>query len=174
MKDCIPSPNVKGMYFSFFESIIIRYGLVLWGGSSRVKEIFILQKKVIRILSRSHFTDSCRPLCVDLRILTIYNFYILHLLILVHNTSESDFDARSDVHEYNTRSKSNIDIPFFRLEKAFKSYLYLGPKLYNMLPKEHKSLKINVFRTTVFDWLVKHPFYSIDEFVNFKTSNLFA
>ncbi|PSN46030.1 hypothetical protein C0J52_15791 [Blattella germanica] len=91
LRDCIPSPYVRGLYFSFYESII-RYGLVLWGGSSRVKENFILQKQVIRIISRSHFTASCRALFVDLRILTIYNLYILDLLILVHNTSESDFD----------------------------------------------------------------------------------
>jgi hypothetical protein len=40
----IPLDTLKLIYFAHIHSIII-YGIIIWGGSSRVNRVFILQKK---------------------------------------------------------------------------------------------------------------------------------
>ena len=47
----------KSIYFAYFHSII-KYGIIFWGNSSNNKEVFTLQKKVIRIMVGAHSRTS--------------------------------------------------------------------------------------------------------------------
>jgi hypothetical protein len=46
-------------YFAHVHSIM-SYGIIYWGGSSHIHKIFILQKKIIRIITNTRPRDSCR------------------------------------------------------------------------------------------------------------------
>jgi hypothetical protein len=50
---------IRSIYFVYFYSNL-RYDLILWGGDSKSKGIFKLQKRVIRIMSGVRKHASCR------------------------------------------------------------------------------------------------------------------
>ena len=49
---------LKTVYFSYFHSIM-SYGVIFWGNSYVSKDIFIIQKRIIRILANKSRRDSC-------------------------------------------------------------------------------------------------------------------
>lgn len=52
------------------------YGVIMWGNSTDAPSLFILQKKLIRIIFNLHNTDSCKPYFVEHKILTLPCIYI--------------------------------------------------------------------------------------------------
>ena len=157
------------MYFALFDMLVVRYGIILWGGNKRIVEVLKLQKKVIRILKKCNDRTSCGPIFIDMGILTVCNLYILDLLTFVH-TRDSNI-LRSEYHGYQTRFNNQIHLPFFRLSKCQNSHLYFGPKLYNHLPESIKYLPSKCFKERLHKWLSLNPFYSY-EFLNFKVIDI--
>jgi hypothetical protein len=49
----------------------MRYGTVFWGNSTEAKKIFLLQKKIIRIMMGMERSESCTPVFKELKILTL-------------------------------------------------------------------------------------------------------
>ncbi|PSN43460.1 hypothetical protein C0J52_23086, partial [Blattella germanica] len=80
---------------------------------------------------------------------------------------------RSDFHSYETRQKDLIDNGFTRLNKVQVSFKYIGLKLFNMLSANSQNINKNKFKNKLQDWLIKHAFYSIDEFSMCKDVILF-
>jgi hypothetical protein len=64
------------------------YGIVFWGNLSEAKNIFLLQKKAIRIIMGMKHRESCRPAFKQLKILTLTSQYILSLMTLMANNLE--------------------------------------------------------------------------------------
>ena len=46
-------------YYAYIHSIL-SYGIIFWGRSSNVNKLFILQKKIVRIITNSRVRESCR------------------------------------------------------------------------------------------------------------------
>jgi len=67
------------IYFPYFH-FIASYGIILWGNSSYSRKIFILQKRIIRIMMGAHPRTSCREILKKLEILTIPSQYIYSLM----------------------------------------------------------------------------------------------
>ena len=56
------SPEILRMvYFSYFHSIM-SYDIIFWGNSHSSINIFKIQKRIIRIMTKSNKHDTCRPL----------------------------------------------------------------------------------------------------------------
>jgi hypothetical protein len=53
--------TVKSIYFAYFQSII-KYGIIFGGNSSSSGTIFILQRKIIRIMVGAHPGAPCRSI----------------------------------------------------------------------------------------------------------------
>ena len=161
LKNVIPFNYMKSIYFSFFESVI-RYGILLWGSSPRVKEILLLQKKLVRVIKSCHHTEPCRPLFMDLNILTVVNLFIYEVLVNIHSKADN-LSLRLHNHGYKTRNRNDIEIPLVRLTKMQNSYIYVGPKMYNRLPTSARNLVMKTFKYKLYNWLARNPFYSYDE-----------
>jgi len=58
------------VYFAHFYSQII-YGIILWGSSSLMRSVFIIQKRAIRIMLRLGPRSPCREGFKKLAILTV-------------------------------------------------------------------------------------------------------
>lgn len=162
LKNHVPLNYVRSAYFAFFQSVIT-YGLLLWGNSRHIQNILILQKKVIRIITGSEKLAHCKPLFIDLKVLTVVNLYIYTVLLYTKNNL-SEHPLRQDVHTHNTRNNRNMDIPFCRLSKSLNSYEVVGMKMFNKLPLEWIEAPFNLFKQRLYDWLVNTPFYSVGEF----------
>jgi hypothetical protein len=98
--------NLKSVYYSYFHSLIT-YGIIFWGNSSHSFHVFRLQKRVIRIITRSRPRDSCTQLFKKLGILPLTLQYILSLLTFIVK-NKALFQLNSKVHSINTRYKSNL------------------------------------------------------------------
>ena len=53
--------TLKSIYYAYFHSAI-KYGRLDWCNSSNSEKIFILQKKIIRIMACAQLRTSCRSL----------------------------------------------------------------------------------------------------------------
>jgi hypothetical protein len=74
---------LRSTYFSCVHSII-SYGLIFWGTSSYSKDMFKIQKRIIRVIMNSQRSDSCRELFKQLDILPLQSQYIYSLLLFIH------------------------------------------------------------------------------------------
>ena len=140
------------------------YGIAFWGNSSDSKDIFILQKKAIRIITGVKPRESCKNLFRKLQILPMPCEYILSLLLLVIKCHQ--FKINSDIHSVNTRNKKNIHIPTSNLTCFQKGAYYMGAKMYNKLPLYIKSLSKDEkeFKKELKKYLLAHNFYSVDDY----------
>lgn len=163
LSNCLPNCYLRSSYFSFFQSIVI-YGIILWGNSCHVNQVLLLQKKAVRVISGSSFKAHCRPLFVELRILTVINLYIYYVLIHTKNKI-LDLKCRNQMHLHNTRNSSNLFIPYYRLSKSLNSYEVIGHKLFNKLPSNLQNLPNPKFKQSLYNWLLHNPFYKVDEFI---------
>ena len=44
----------------------------------------------------------------------------------------------------------------------------MGRKLFNLLPEDLKMLNVKKLKAAMTNWLIDRPFYSIDEFLDWK------
>jgi len=74
--------TLRMVYFAYVHSIM-SYGIILGGNQPYSEKISRIQKRVIRIITNSRMTDSCRELFQRLEILPLYSQYIFSLSISV-------------------------------------------------------------------------------------------
>jgi len=103
------------IYYSDFHSVMT-YGLLFWGNSPDSIKIFMLQKKIIRIMTGCRYKDSCRKLFINFKILPLPSQYILSLLMfMIRNRSQ--FLANSEICHINTRQHANFHQPSVNVAK---------------------------------------------------------
>jgi hypothetical protein len=71
--------TLKSIYYAYFHSII-QYRIILWGNSSNSVKIFILQKKIIRVLAVAQLRTSGRSLLKHLEMSPFPCQYIVALI----------------------------------------------------------------------------------------------
>lgn len=154
-------------YYAFAHAWL-SYGVILWGNSTSVQDLLILQKKCIRIITNIKQTDSCKPYFRDLKILTLPGIYILESCKFVK--AHPDFYSKiGDVPcRYESRSKNNL-----LLQTTSKLALHQkGPypmliKIYNKLPDHMKNEpNNNKFINTLKKYLVANAYYTVNEYLN--------
>ncbi len=72
----------------YFENVHsrLRYGIIFWGSSFCSIQTFRLQKKIIRIMKKCLPRDSCKPLFIELGILSLLCLFIYESVIFVKMT----------------------------------------------------------------------------------------
>jgi len=155
---------LKTVYFSYFHSIML-YGIIFWGNSCVSKDIFKIQKRIIRILTNTPNQDSCRPLFKQLQILTLPSQYLYSLLVFVIKNRDL-FSLNSDIYNLNTRSKNNLHLASTNLTMIQKGVLHSGSRFFNYLPSQIINLSgdLKSFKRKLRKFLIEHTFYNLDEF----------
>jgi len=115
------------VYFSHFHSIM-SYGIIFWGNSHSNVEVFKIQKRIIRIMTKSNKRDTCRPLFKKLGILPLPSQYIFSLLLFVV-TNKKLFLLNSQIHSIHTRHSDNLHVPQTGLTLVQKGVAYSGCKI---------------------------------------------
>lgn len=163
LRDLVSIDFLKTAYFGLFYSHLT-YGILLWGHCPAVADILILQKKVIRIMCRVDPMEHCKPLFVQLNMLTVVNLYILQVLLYTKQ-NQHKFFTRNSIHSHNTRGKDFLDLPHHRLAKSGNSYQINSIKFFNRLPVTAHLTPFKKFKNKITDYLLKNPFYSITEYM---------
>ena len=84
IKPIVPVDALRVIYFAHIHSII-SYGIIFWGSSYYTNKVFILQKKIIRIITNTRPRDSCREAFKNMEIMTLYSQYIYSLVLYTVN-----------------------------------------------------------------------------------------
>jgi hypothetical protein len=73
--------------------------IIFWGGSSHIHKVFILQKKIVRIITNTRKSDSCRQVFSKMEIMMVYSQYIYSLILFTFNNRYL-FNTNNDIHKY--------------------------------------------------------------------------
>jgi len=156
--------SLKVVYYFYFHSIMT-YGLIFWGNSHHSNIIFRLLKRIIRIIVGIRGWDSCREYFKNLKILPLQSQYILSLLLFVIDNGDY-FKVNSEIHNINTRNKSNLHLPISNMSVYQKGTYYTGIRVFNSLPSQIKELchNRNQFKRALKYFLYFHSFYTLCEY----------
>ena len=166
IKPFMPLDVLRSTYFSYAHSVL-SYGIIFWGNSSFSDDIFIIQKRIIRIIMNSSRNASCRRLFKDLNILPIQSQYIYSILLFV-TKHKDQFLSNSQVHKINTRQTFDLYVPTTNLTTYQMDVYYSGIQIYNHLPTAIKDLSDdkNKFKLALKRDLLHNSFYSLEEYFN--------
>jgi hypothetical protein len=87
--------SLESIYFAYFHSII-QHGIVFWGNSSNSREIFTLQKEIIRIMVGANPRTARTDLFKNPEILPVLRQYIYSLMNFLVNNQ----DNLQKIHQY--------------------------------------------------------------------------
>jgi hypothetical protein len=129
LKHIVPQSILRTIYYAYIRSIL-SYGIIFWGRSSNVNKLFILQKKIIRIITNNGVRESCRKAFKDMEIMTLYSQYIF-LLILFTINNKHLFTSNKEIHNYKNWNSANLQLPSVNITKFYKGPYVLGSKAFN-------------------------------------------
>ena len=154
---CVLPSNIL---FMLYNSIIVphlNYCNIIWGNTfkSYLDKIYLLQKRAIRIVTKSEFYSSSRPLFVKLQVLPIQELIKFHTLTFMYKFQTGllpsipniNFVLNNDIHSHSTRQSNNIHLPYVRSTLALNSFYAVGIKEWNCLKNDIKeSLNLSCFK----------------------------
>ena len=131
----LSSQTLMTWYYSLVYPFLT-YCNVAWSSTycSNLNCIYLLQKRIVRLIIKAHYLANTAPLFSQLKVLDIFTFmYSYH-----HNLLPSSFCdlflSSNQVHQYETRLASQYRPHFCRTNIKQFSILYRGPKIWNSLP----------------------------------------
>jgi hypothetical protein len=139
---------------------------MLWGSDPKSKKVFALQKKIIRTMSKTNRSTSCRNLFKTLGILPFPCVYISEMVRWIkYYRGKPEFN--SDVHDYNTRHKTDLHPLTCRTNLTKTNGLNMGIILFNKLPEQLKKAETkHRFKNNVKKYLLQNVFYSVNEYLS--------
>lgn len=142
----------------------LRYGVIMWGHSTDANDIFIIQKKCLRIINNIRPRDTCRAHFIKENILTLPSIYILEAAMFVRQHLNLFKFVES------TRRNTKLVLPTPKLEMFRDSPLYRCILIYNKIPDTLKKVDSdNVFKTGLRSLLLNECYYHVGEFMNSPT-----
>ena len=128
----------------------LKYCNIIWSSTypTRLKLIFMIQKKIVRIMIFSKYSEESRPLFLSSKIHNIHELNIYQMALFVYtyfNDNLPSYFANYfkiiNIHCHNTRSPSNIYIDYKRTNYGKFSLKFRGAQIWNKLSKDLKILK---------------------------------
>ncbi|KAG8251454.1 hypothetical protein J6590_108350 [Homalodisca vitripennis] len=171
LKQISGDDTVRTAYFALLEAHL-RYGIAVWGATSKsnMQRVLILQKKAVRILAGLNPRDHCRRAFKQNKILTVISLYIIETVMYA---IKQELERGYNVHTHNTRTASHYTLPQHRLALFERQPTYKGTKFLNILPEKIKNTNCTKeMRNLLVKWLLERPFYSIEEFENWRREPL--
>jgi len=151
--------TLKIAYYSYVQSLLT-YNLSVWGNTKKenITKNFKMQKRIIRIMAGVHRLTSCRPIFLNLNILTFPSLIIRENCITVRTNLE-----HLELYEqkYNTRGNEHKRI-------NVKDYNTINPvavRMYNNLPTNILTeVRLSAFKKKLEFFLLQKCFYCLDDF----------
>lgn len=137
--------NTKCLLTLYYSLIYpyLSYCNLVWASTfpSTLKNIFILQKRFVRIATHSTQRTPSASLFVKLNILDIYHLNIYQICIFMHRIQFNPgiipehfrfyFKTNAEVHNYNTRQSKELHLPKSVTSRAQFLLRYRGCKLWS-------------------------------------------
>ena len=130
------------LYYSFIYPYL-QYCNHVWGNTfiTYVRRLFILQKRIIRIIAGVKPREHSAPLFKSMKIFTIFqiNEYVIgKFMYQIYNQKTLDtfllmFQVNSNVHGYSTRQSNHFHLPLPKNELRKSSLCYRGALIWNRI-----------------------------------------
>ena len=138
------------VYYSLIYSQL-QYCITSWGSAPKtvLKPIKVIQTRVVRMKTGSHFRTHSSPLYYQLNTLKLEDICKFKLSKLIHNNlSDPNFGQKNSLvdlkqmHHHCTRHSemSNFFIPKVRTNLGKTTISFAGPRMWTEVPKELKTL----------------------------------
>lgn len=133
--------------------------------------LFLIQKRVIRIIFNLKYLDSCRQIFRSKNILTLTGIYLYKIIIYTYK-EKNRLIKHEDIHEYNTRGKYKLYTRRHYHSFYERSPSYCGITYFNKLPDDIKSINcLNLFKRKLRAFLINGVFYSVEEYISCSCEN---
>lgn len=142
----------KSALYILYSSLItpyLTYGIEIWGNTYKVRTtpVFLLQKKVIRIITHSSYNSPTNPLFIQLKTLKFYDLVDLYTAKLVYKARQHTlpqslqamFSLRDSI--YDLRGAYMFNIPYCRTNLRRNCPSNKGVQLWNSFPDELKKAR---------------------------------
>jgi len=150
VKHLLSCKHLTTLYYSLIYPHL-DYGITLWGSThtTHIKQLTIMQKKVIRNISGANYNDHTDPLFRKLKIIKLNDLYEMNVAKYMYALSHRTLPIKlaqtiknnQDVHEHNTRNRFNPHILARRTNIACRSIQYRGPDIWYNISEEIKLAK---------------------------------
>ena len=138
----LSSYSLRVLYFSLVYPYFF-YSNIVWASTYKTNLVRLvkLQKRVVRIIDKSHFNAHSDPIFKKLGILKLHDLNLLQLGQFMFSYQirtlppklVSKFTLNSQIHTYYSRNSHAFRLPFCRTNIKQFSVFYQGPKFYNSL-----------------------------------------
>ena len=153
----LPKPCLKTLYYCLVYPYL-HYCIIVWGSTykTNLRRLVSLQKRVIRIISKSTFDSHSDPIFKELELLKLSDIRQLELGKLMFSLNHSllpskfniYFSLNKQVHSYATRHANDFHLPFCRTNLRKFSVSFQGPTYYNSIGNDIKeSNSLHLFKT---------------------------
>ena len=160
--NCLTLDALKTIYHSLLFPHF-NYGIIFWSAVSKTEflKMFRLQKKVLRLITKSPKYSHTDPIFKSTRLLKLEDVVHLEMCkfisVDISTFNNFGFTPRSVIHSYNTRQNSSLNLPIPHNNILLNSVFYKGIKIYNDLPPAIKNLNDkNKFKETLKSELSKY------------------
>lgn len=164
MKNTLRQPGLLNIYYALAYSYISS-NIIMWGKSTDFNRVFILQKRILRLIFNMKYNDTCRNVFKENEILTVPSVYIYKCLLFARDNMAL-FDTLDITHSYNTRHGNLYAIPPHKTSTFKDSPYYNSIIFYNNLPKNVRDLQYRQYKKKVRKLLVEKNCYSVHEFLD--------
>lgn len=153
LRQILPAHKLRTIYYALVESIV-RYGILVWGGTyhNHVDPLIKVQKLLLKIICYRPRLYPTEQLFKEYKVLSVRQLYIYTVLIFIKTNPHL---TRNVDHAHNTRSRDR-DLYIVRRNTTFgqKSALYIGCKIFNLLPAEIIGMGILKFKKSTKSMLI--------------------
>jgi hypothetical protein len=106
--------------------------------------------EVANKLSRQIYLFRSLNQIVSISLSSLYVYRCLEYVV----QKRSSVDRAQDVHQHDTRHKTNLYLPCHRLTKSIKHFEYLSPKFYNAIERTVREQPTKIFLAIVKNFLI--------------------
>ena len=153
----LPKLCLKTLYYCLVYPYL-HYCIIVWGSTykTNLRRLVSLQKRGIRIISKSTFDSHSDPIFKELELLKLSDIRQLELGKLMFSLNHSllpskfndYFSLNKQVHSYATRHANDFHLPFCRTNLRKFSVSFQGPTYYNSIENDIKeSNSLHLFKT---------------------------
>ena len=152
--------TLRKICFAFGQSLL-QYGITAWGSAYKtlLKKIETAQKILLKIALFKPYHFSTKETFASFQVLDIRQLYVRSVIIYMHKYKKST--SNNNCNNIFTRAYSRQDssIPFMKFKLTQHCLLYIGPKLYNLLPVDIKNATMMRFKYLIKKWIISNHSY---------------
>lgn len=166
LKRVLDPKDLMNIYYALGYSHI-SLSIMFWGKCSESQRVFVIQKRILRLIFNLQLRESCQSLFKSKNILTVPCIYMYKCLLYI-KANIRDHSSLSDGHDHQTRNAHVLTVPRHRTTNFENSLDYNAVILYNKLPASVKCLNGKQFGREIKRLFCDRAYYSIQDFMREK------